>query len=150
MYLQCSQGATRGATSMLVKPRERGASEIARVGRGLERWTSKLDPCNWGLPSHSPVLEMCLLLSLPTPGCYFCSVPQSCLTLCNPWTTVYQAFLSFTISRSLLKLMSIESVMPFNRLILCHPLLLLPSIILSIRVVLMSWLFASGGQSIGA
>ena len=45
-----------------------------------------------------------------------------------------QASLSFTISLSLLKLMSIESVMPSNHLILCHPLLLLPSIFPSIRV----------------
>ena len=50
------------------------------------------------------------------------------------WTTACQASLSFTISWSLLQLMSIESVMPFNHLILCHPLLLLPSIFPSIRV----------------
>ena len=47
---------------------------------------------------------------------------------------VRQASLSFTISQSLLKLMSIESMMPSNHLILCHPLLLLPSIFPSIRV----------------
>ena len=52
----------------------------------------------------------------------------------TPWTAACQASLSFTISRSLLKLMSIESVMPSNHLILCHPLLLLPSIFPSIRV----------------
>ena len=51
-----------------------------------------------------------------------------------PWTAALQASLSFTISQSLLKLMSIESVMPSNHLILCHPLLLLPSIFPSIRV----------------
>ena len=45
-----------------------------------------------------------------------------------------QASLSFTISQSLLKLMSIESMMPFNHLILCHPLLFLPSIFFSTRV----------------
>ena len=50
------------------------------------------------------------------------------------WTAEYQAFLSFTISWSLLKLMSIESVMPSNHLILCCLLLLLPSIIPRIRV----------------
>ena len=49
------------------------------------------------------------------------------------WTAARQAYLSFTISQSLLKLMSIESVMPSNHLILCHPLLLLPSIFPSIR-----------------
>jgi len=51
----------------------------------------------------------------------------------TPWTAAHQASLSFTISQSLLKLMSIELVMPSNHLILCHPLLLLPSIFPSIR-----------------
>ena len=50
------------------------------------------------------------------------------------WTAVHQAFLSITNSRSLPKLMSIELVMPSNRLILCRPLLLLPSIFPRIRV----------------
>ena len=44
----------------------------------------------------------------------------------TPWTAARQASLSFTISKSLLKVMSIESVMPSNHLILCRPLLLLP------------------------
>ena len=52
----------------------------------------------------------------------------------TPWTAAHQASLSITNSRSLLKLMSIESVMPSNHLILCRPLLLLPSIFPSIRV----------------
>ena len=52
----------------------------------------------------------------------------------TPWTAAHQASLSFTIPRSLLKLMSIKSVMPSNYLILCHPFLLLPSIFPSIRV----------------
>ena len=52
----------------------------------------------------------------------------------TPWTAAHQASLSITISRSLLKLMSIESVMPSNRLILYCPLLLLPLILPSIRV----------------
>ena len=52
----------------------------------------------------------------------------------TPWTATHQASLSFTISQSLLKLMSIESMMPSNHLILCCPLLLLPSIFASIRV----------------
>ena len=52
----------------------------------------------------------------------------------TPWTAARQASLSITNSRSLLKLMSIESVMPCNHLILCRPLLLLPSIFSSIRV----------------
>ena len=52
----------------------------------------------------------------------------------TPWTAACQASLSFTLSLSLLKLMSIESVMPSNHLILCHPLIFLPSIFPSIRV----------------
>ena len=52
----------------------------------------------------------------------------------TPWTTARQASLSITNSQSLLKLLSIESVMPANHLFLCHPLLLLPSVFPSIRV----------------
>ena len=52
----------------------------------------------------------------------------------TPWTAARQASLSITNSRNLLKLMSIESVMPSNHFILCHPLLLPPSIFPSIRV----------------
>ena len=52
----------------------------------------------------------------------------------TPRTAAYKAFLSITNSQSLLKLMSIKLVMPFNHLILCHPLFLLPSIFPSIRV----------------
>ena len=62
------------------------------------------------------------------------SVAQSCLTLCNPMKHSMEASLSITNSQSLPKLMSIESVMPSNHLILCHPLLLPPSIFPSIRV----------------
>ena len=51
-----------------------------------------------------------------------------------PWTAAHQASLSFTISQSFFKLISIESVMPSNHLILCHPLLLPPSVSPSIRV----------------
>ena len=52
----------------------------------------------------------------------------------TPWTATYQATLSITISGSFFKLMSIELVMPSNHLILCRPLLLLPSIFPSVRV----------------
>ena len=53
----------------------------------------------------------------------------------TPWTAAHQAFLSITNSQSLLKLMSIESMMPSSHLILYHPLILLPSVIPSIRVL---------------
>ena len=60
---------------------------------------------------------------------------HSCLQLfVTPWIAAHQASLSFTISHSLLKLMSIESVMPYTHIVLCHPLLLLPPIFQSIRV----------------
>ena len=62
-----------------------------------------------------------------------CSVCQSCPTLTS-WTAACQVSLSFNTSRSFLKLMSSESVMSSNHLILCHPLLLLPSIFPSITV----------------
>ena len=78
-----------------------------------------------------------------------CSVALSCLSLCNPMDYNMTGFPYFSISQSLLKLMSIESVMPFNNLALCHPLLLLPSIFPALGSFVMSQLFASGGQSIG-
>ena len=64
----------------------------------------------------------------------FSSVSQSCPTLCHPINCTHQASLSITSCRSLPKLMSMESVMPSNHLILCRPLLLLPPIPSSIRV----------------
>ena len=69
------------------------------------------------------------------PTIQFCSVTQSCLTLCNPMDcSTTGVLLSITNFQSLLKLMSIESVMPSNHLILCCPLLLPLSIFPSIRV----------------
>ena len=110
----------------------------------------------WPFPYSSPVLEIVrgphncftgynagLLLSLKLVHVavtqHFISVSsvQSLSTVrlfTTLWTAAHQASLSITNSWSLLKLMSIESVMPFNHLILCHPLLPLPSIFLSNRV----------------
>ena len=74
----------------------------------------------------------------------------SCVQLfATPWTAAHQASLTFTISWSVLRLMSIESVTPSKHLVLC-PLLLLPSVFPSIRVFSNEQLFASRGQSIGA
>ena len=73
----------------------------------------------------------------------------SCIPFAIQWTAALQTSLSVTNSWSLLKLISIESVMPSNHLILCRPLLLLPSIFPSSWVFLISQFFASGGQSIG-
>ena len=82
----------------------------------------------------------------PDCGWWFSSVQFSC-SVVSPWTATCQASLSITNSQSLLKLMSIELVMPSNHLTLCCPLLLLPSIFSSIRVfsnesVLIRWSFS--------
>ena len=75
----------------------------------------------------------------------------SCVWLfATPRTAALQASQSFAISWSLFKLMSFELVMQSNHLILCHPLLLLPSIFCSIKVFSNELLFTSGGQSMGA
>ena len=79
----------------------------------------------------------------------FSSVTQSVQLFSTPWTAAHQASLSVKKSWSLLKLMSIESVMPSNHLNLCHPLLLLPSIFPRIRVFSNESVLSSGGQIIG-
>ena len=63
-----------------------------------------------------------------------CSVAKSHLILCDPMTAACQTFLSFSVSLSLLKLMSIELVMPSHHLIFCCPLLLLLSVFPSVRI----------------
>ena len=78
-----------------------------------------------------------LLSAQPAAGVQFSSFQRlsHVWLFVTPWAAASQASLSITNSWSLLKLMSIESVMPSNHLILCHPLLLLPSIFPSIRVL---------------
>ena len=103
-------------------------------------WSRARSPCATGFIT---VCVVCILrnqhkhkhsiLHLRREHCY-CSVAQSCPTLWPPWTAARQASLSFTISWSLPKLMSIESVMPSNLLVLCCPLLFLLSVFPSIRV----------------
>ena len=87
-------------------------------------------------------------------GCQYVVVVVQLLSHVRPfailWTAAPQASLSFTISQSLFKLMSIELMMPSHHLIFCCPLLLLPSIFPSISVFPVSQLFASGGQRTGA
>ena len=116
-------GIQRGTGACRFKERVPGTAEapecrLWKLGRGHR----------WGV------------LSCPSGG--FSSVQFSSFQLLScvrlfetPLTAAPQAFLSITNSRSLLKLMSIESVMPSNHLILCHPLVLLPSIFSSIRRV---------------
>ena len=82
----------------------------------------------------------------------FSSVQFSCSVLSDsvtPWTAARQASLTITNSQSLLKPMSIESVMPSSHLILCHPLLLLPQSLPASETFPMNQLFTWGGQSIG-
>ena len=110
------------------------------------------DPVNCGLPGISVrgllqarILEWAAISF----SVQFSSVTQLCLTLCDPWKAAPQAFLSITNSQSLLKVMSIESVMPSNHLILCH---LFSSCFQSSPApgsFQMSQFFSSGGQSIG-
>ena len=86
------------------------------------------------------------------PGQLSCSVQSlsHVRLFATTWTAACQASLSITNSWSLLKFMSIESVMPSDHLILCHPLLLLPSIFPSTGSFQVSQFFTSSGQSVGA
>ena len=83
----------------------------------------------------NPGLPHCRQIILPTEPQFSSVQSLSCVQLfATPWTAARQASLSITNSQSLLKVMTIESVMPSNHLILCRPLFLLPSIFPSIRV----------------
>ena len=97
----------------------------------------------WLSPLGSPLEHLCHLwftvcsltiLGTPESGVVVVQSLNRVWLFATPWTAARQASLSFTISWSLLKLMSIESMMPSNHFILCRPLLLLPSIFPSIRV----------------
>ena len=87
-------------------------------------------------PLSNNLIDFVQLLSSRTEvsSIWFSSVTLSVQLFVTPWTTARQASLSITNSQSLLKLMSIELVMPSNHRILCCPLLLLPSIFPSIRI----------------
>ena len=138
------------------------SDKVSTSSVGKQIWIGSISQCSRVWPrtalSTQPLLPHCQMKVC----CCCCSVPQSQLTLCDPmdcstarkvqvssvqslsdvrlfatpWTVAYQASLSFTNSRSLLKLMSIESVMPSNHLIFCHPLLFPPSIFPSISAFL--------------
>ena len=86
---------------------------------------------------HLQIALACKHSNTHTPAKWFsgcCTIAHSYPTIYDPWTAALQDSLSFTITWSLLKLMSIESVMPSHHLIICHPLLILFSIVPSIRV----------------
>ena len=94
----------------------------------LEGWDGVGIYFNWRLNT----LQYCIGFILPSPQ--FSLVTQSRLTLCDPMDCSMPGFPVHHHSWSLLKLMSIQLVMPSNHLILCHPLLFLPSILPSIRI----------------
>ena len=116
-----------------------------------EYWSGLPFPCPRNLPNQGSNLVFC------TAGRSFTrwATIQSVQSLSRVWlfvtplTAAGQVFLPITNSQILLKLMSIKLVMPSNHLILYHPLLLLHSILPSIRVFSNESFFASGGQSIG-
>ena len=106
--------------------------------------TFKMFIIRWGEVPHRRLLFFLSWSSWRRPHCYSKLFPSivvavvqslSCVQLIvTPWTAAHQASLSFTISWSLLKLICIDLVMPSNHLVLCCPLLLLPSIFPNIRV----------------
>ena len=104
-----------------------------REGHGLSRFRTCALPLNhfWEVVVVIPMLRHVQLFSAP-------------------WTPAHQASLPITTSGSVLELLSIEAKMPSNHLILCRPLLLLPSLFPSIKTLPISRLFTSGGQGIGA
>ena len=107
----------------------------ANVGcHSLLHWIFLTQELDSGLLHYRQILYHLSHQETPWISIKLSSVTQSCPTLWTLWTASHQASLSVTNSQSLLKLMSIESVMPSNHLILCHPLLLLPSIFPNIRV----------------
>ena len=119
---------------------QNNALSVQRFSCGFNTWVWSIKSLSYDwTPSPPPSPSRRLLFNL-----------LSRVRLIVTWTVARQASLSFTISQSLVKFMSIMSVMPSNHLILCCPLLLLLSIFLSIRIFPMSQLFASGGQHIGA
>ena len=102
----------------------------------IKDFANLLDDCVFSAENsvwHVISMESFLLLFLKKEDVVVESFSHVQLYL-TPWTAAYQAPLSFTVSQSLLKLVSIELVMPSNHLVLCHPLLLLPSIFPSLRV----------------
>ena len=116
-----------GGLRELVMDREAWHAAIYGVTKSWT-WLSNWTELNWTELNWIPKR---IILTLHT--CCGSTVAISD-SLWPPWKAAHQASLSFLVSQSLLKLVFIESVMPCNHLILCHPLLLLPSIFPSIRV----------------
>ena len=135
------------ATVWLLTPGSRVLSPVPTIGRTTYKWPKEPTRCNLSRLPSGGVLGNTKAKSLVfTSRSYGDCAPNLWSLLSSvqslsrvrlfvtPWTVARQASLSITNSRSLLKLMSIESVMPSNHLILCCPLLLPPSIFPTIRV----------------
>ena len=91
--------------------------------------------CSWGTKfTRLKTIHLKCRIWQETDGSFISVQSLSCVRLCDPWTAARQASLSITNSWSLLKLIFIESVMSSNHLVLCHPLLFLPSMFPRIRV----------------
>ena len=105
---------------------------------------------NWGLLHCRLILYQlgCILIKILVPYLACCSVAKLCVFETS-WTAALQACLSFTVSLNLLKLMSVESLIPSNHLILCRPFSSCSQSLPAYILIPMSWLLASGGQSIG-
>ena len=122
--------------------------------KGCTQYVSKYGKLSSGQRTGKASFHSCLkerrcqtIFKLP----YSSVQSLSCVWLfVTPWTAASQVSLFIINSWSLLKFMFIESVMPSNRLIFCHPLLLLPSIVPRIRVFTTSYFFTSSGHNIGA
>ena len=107
-------------------------SELVYVGEWFGGWGPEASVTSW---PH--IVRLC------------CSVNKSRLTLCDPMNCSTPGFPVFTITQNLLKLIPIDLVMPFNHLILCAPFSSCSHSFQPSGSFSMSWLFASGGQSIG-
>ena len=109
-----------------------GSVHVSSVGLGWWWPAAGLGALNAAMHAWDVLKEVAIIFL--TSAIVRSEVAQSCPTLCDPMIAARQASLSITNSWSLLKLMSIELVMLSNHLILCHPFLLPPSILPSIRV----------------
>ena len=115
----------------------------------MQRGTSKAQGSNFSTFSQTLFFFIITILMTILRVCQSVQLLSHVWLFATSWTAALQASLSITNSWSSPKLMSIESVMPSNHLILSCPLLLLPSIFLSIRVFSNQSVFTSGGQSTG-
>ena len=99
----------------------------------IDHRNSRISPTSAGnVPSSPPIISVHVFMTKESHAVVHL---LTCVRIfVSPWTAVLQASLSITNSWNLLKLLSIKSVMPSNHVILCHPLLLLPSVFPSIRV----------------